>query len=947
MPALDLDVQTWARLSALLDQALDVAPAGRRAWLESLSHQHESLQPRLLEFLARAVSVETHDFLETLPKLDLDERDLGADPDGRGRCDQAGEVLGPYRLVRELGSGGMGTVWLAERADGLVNRPVALKLPHGAWRRAGLAGRMAREREFLAALNHPHIARLYDAGTTSDGQPWLAIEYVEGQPIDEYCRERALSMAARLGLFLQVVRAVAYAHGKLILHRDLKPGNILVTPEGHTRLLDFGIAKLLADGEARQTQLTVVNGRALTPDYASPEQIVGMPLTIASDVYSLGVLLYELLTGQRPYRLTRNSRGALEDAIVLADPARPSDVAGADSRTLRGDLDTIVLKALKKDPEERYATAHALAEDLVRHLEHRPVLALPDSFAYRTRKFLRRHRVLISVALVAAVAVLATAGVAVWQARVALAETERARQIAAFTTSIFSDANPYQRSSGKVLTGVELLEISRDRIAALGSLPPEVRIELMNLLGESLASLESNASAEQLLRQSLAAAVPELGAQHRETLEARRLLSQVLRVTGRVDEARQEIERAVPLARANVGERPEHLVAMLTEETMVAARQGRFADAAVHGKEALGLIATHLHDQSRYKVKLLAVMYSAHRFLGQFAESRAAAQRGYEAAVAMYGAASRHPLLTEARFYQAGAFFDVGRGDAGVEQMRIVFADTEALFGPTSRLLGARLSSTSVYFAGAGYFDEAIANATRGKEILDTSPQLRDRTAAAENLGFTHLTARHGADAVHGLTTAVAGYTEVYGAQNETVMNVTRSLSLALAYDGRTADALQKIAYVAEHHPRMSNDSYDDTSYTRGLILRLSGRSAEALASQERALASIATSEANPVTRASVLVEIGLDELALERRDVAEAHLREASDLFARTLAQMVPAHADALIALAQIELAAGSCDRTLTGAERASVFWQKTAPATRWANDAEQWLARCRASKA
>lgn len=213
--------------------------------------------------------------------------------------------MGPYRLMRTIGQGGMGTVWLAERADGLVNRPVALKLPRRGWPDRRLLERLAREREILASLNHPNIARLYDAGVTVAGQPYLALEYVEGRPIDEYVRDEQPDVRRRLGLFLQIALAVAHAHAVLVVHRDLKPTNILVTGEGHVKLLDFGIAKILDEGQSVDTPLTELSGRPLTPEYASPEQVAGAPLTVAADVYALGVVLYELLTGVRPHALHR------------------------------------------------------------------------------------------------------------------------------------------------------------------------------------------------------------------------------------------------------------------------------------------------------------------------------------------------------------------------------------------------------------------------------------------------------------------------------------------------------------------------------------------------------------------------------------------------------------------------------------------------------------------
>ena len=328
MSKLDLDAQTWSQLNRLLDDALDRAPAERTDWIESLAPEFDRLKPHLRDLLSRAGEIETHDFLNTLPRVVLSAAVVA---EGPARLGNAGDVFGPYRLLRELGHGGMGTVWLAERTDGLIARQVALKLPHGNWRRAGLAERMARERGILATLDHRNIAKLFDAGVTPDGQPYLALEFVEGVSIDVYCATgdagEPLGLKARLQLFRQVADAVAYAHGKLVVHRDLKPANILVTRDGGARLLDFGIAKLLEDGEARETRLTEFSGRALTPDYASPEQINGEPLTVVSDVYSLGVILYELLTGARPYKLKRDSRGALEEAILRADAARPSEAA--------------------------------------------------------------------------------------------------------------------------------------------------------------------------------------------------------------------------------------------------------------------------------------------------------------------------------------------------------------------------------------------------------------------------------------------------------------------------------------------------------------------------------------------------------------------------------------------------------------------------------------------
>jgi serine/threonine-protein kinase len=414
-----------SHLNRLLEMALVLEPDQRGPWLEGLSGEDAELRPLVAELLSHAATLEAKDFLGTLPRISASG--LSAEPTGPSH--QPGTVVGPYRLERELGRGGMGSVWLAERGDGTLRRKVALKLPHQGLSGPLLAQRLARERDILSTLEHPNIARLYDAGVAEDGQPYLALEYVEGSPIDRYCGERALGPGARLELFTQICRAVAHAHAHLVLHRDLKPSNILVTADGQVRLLDFGLAKLLEEKTvpAPETELTQLGGRALTPEYASPEQISGHPLTTASDVYSLGVVLYELLAGKRPYQLRRGSLGALEEAILTTDPVRPSRFAtGAIRRAVAGDLDTIVLKALQKSPGARYATVNALLEDIERSRTGQPLMARPAGGWYRVRKLVQRHKVFVSAAAAVLAAVLLGAMAALWQARLAKAEAARA-----------------------------------------------------------------------------------------------------------------------------------------------------------------------------------------------------------------------------------------------------------------------------------------------------------------------------------------------------------------------------------------------------------------------------------------------------------------------------------------------------------------------------------------
>jgi serine/threonine-protein kinase len=303
---LELSQSQFSRLSALLDQSLGMTPEERDAWLAALEREDPQSAALLRGLIASHEAARNQGFLETrdvLSRYLISPTDADAGP--------IGKQFGHYRVLSLLGHGGMGSVWLAERADGLFTRQIALKLVQPGLMGRVMTERLAREREILASLDHPNIARLLDAGFAEDGQPYLALEYVSGTPLTTFCDDHRLSIGKRLELFRQALRAVQYAHAHLVIHRDLKPSNILVTPEGQVQLLDFGIAKLISEGEAKETQLTQLGGRAMTVDYAAPEQIAGAPLSTAADVYALGVTLYELLTGQRPYRPKRETRGAL------------------------------------------------------------------------------------------------------------------------------------------------------------------------------------------------------------------------------------------------------------------------------------------------------------------------------------------------------------------------------------------------------------------------------------------------------------------------------------------------------------------------------------------------------------------------------------------------------------------------------------------------------------
>jgi eukaryotic-like serine/threonine-protein kinase len=438
-------------------------------------------------------------------------------------------------------------VWLAERADGQLKRSVALKLPLVSWA-PGLAERLQRERDILAALDHPHIARLYDAGLDALGRPWLALEYVQGRPIDAFVRERGLSTREVLALLVQVCDALAHAHGRLVIHRDIKPSNVLVTEDGQVRLLDFGIAKLLEGERAEATALTRHAGAAMTPDYASPEQVRGEPLGTASDVYSLGVLAFELLTGRRPYTLARGSLGELEEAIAAADVPRASDVAErpAARRALRGDLDAVVHKALQKKPADRYAGPQALADDIERHLQGLPVLAQPDSRWYRLGKFARRHRAPLAGVALVIVALGGGLGVALWQAERAERQAERATAAQAFLADIFrtnSDAQP-DPLKARNTTARELLDIGAKRIEQNLQADPEGRAAMLVLLGDMYYDLGLDAQAAELYGRQVAALKQAYGPRDRRVALALAHYGRQLQSMDRDEEQRRVLEES-------------------------------------------------------------------------------------------------------------------------------------------------------------------------------------------------------------------------------------------------------------------------------------------------------------------------------------------------------------------------------------------------------------------
>ncbi len=507
------------QLGRILDEVLDLSPEDATRALDRLCAGDAELRAQV-ELLIRADEGSrgflTRPAMDWIPGLVLEDHDEPAEED------RLGDRVGAWRILRELGRGGMGRVYLAERADGQFEQRVAIKLLKRGLDTDEILARFLQERQILARLEHPHIAHLLDGGVTEDGLPWFALEHVEGTSITAYCHDRNESPRGTLRLFAQACRAVQFAHTNLVIHRDLKPGNILVSERGDVKLLDFGIAKLLdplgsASGAADRTLGLL---RLMTPIYAAPEQIRGLPPTTATDVYSLGVVLYELLTGEKPYRrptgTAEEARRAILEEIPEAPSARlrraPLGRRSGWGRLLRGDLDNIVLQAIRKEPERRFPSAEALADDVERHLDGRPVRASGDRFAYVAKKFVQRNRIAVAAAALVLISLAGGLVATAWQARVAarerdkaLLEAKKATEIKDFTLGLFQVSDPSE-SRGANITARDLLERGTERADRELAGQPAVRSEMLTLLSSVYYGLGDWARAESLATSSVSLA---------------------------------------------------------------------------------------------------------------------------------------------------------------------------------------------------------------------------------------------------------------------------------------------------------------------------------------------------------------------------------------------------------------------------------------------------------
>ncbi len=828
-PAFSLQPEEWAQVMVHLDTALELPAAQRAGWLAALALHPPHLKQALQQLLEDRRAIETADF-------------LGAGAEGTPQ--QAGATVGPWRLLRELGRGGMASVWLAERADGAHQRQVALKLPHRNPGSQVFGERFRRERAILSALQHPHIAQVLDAGDAA-GQPWLALEFVDGEPITLHAKSKGLGLRARLQLFLPVLQAVQHAHGQLVIHRDLKPANVLVSTQGEVKLLDFGVAKLLegegAGAQAAETALTQLGGRALTPQYASPEQVAGRPLGVASDVYSLGVLLYELLTGQLPYRLKRDTAAALEEAILGAEVRRPSQAVAerALSRALRGDVDTIVMKALSVQPAQRYASVAALAEDIERHLQRLPVRARPATWSYRLGRSLRRHALGYGAGAVVVVALATGAGLAFWQAQKAAAEARQSQAVQAFLVKVLAYNDP-QQARGQERTARQLLTLAAAQIdeefkgqiavqARLHQTVGRIFIEMGDMaqaarhLGSAVAwhqqasprgsvdtaeSWYRLAQAQLELRDYAAAGVSlqrtlqagdALGTRpHRWTGLVLGYQAWVASQTGQLDPAARLADQALQVQRALTGEASVDYLTVVSHVASIHLARGQVAEA----EKLLELFERHTGQLPDYPVTDQIGQRSLLANLRYTRGDVAGAERILAAIVPLYDQhlGVQHDRTVVTRSLYARSLAETGQYLPALQQQRANLANVMARSQVEPEAVELARVQLVRLLTQAGLHDEAVAQARQALAFFDGryAQPTRYREAARWYLADALLAQGEREEGVRLLRVSLA-LAEQMGARDNPLERASKQLALALAQ--RTAAPAEAQALAAAACP--------------------------------------------------------------------------------------------------------------------------------------------------
>lgn len=816
--------------------------------------------------------------------------------------------IGPYRIVRDLGSGGMGTVYLAERDDGAFEAQVALKILLPSLVGTDLAARFRRERQILAELSHPGIARLLDGGQSDDGVPYLVMELVDGTPIDAFVRASGLDVEDRIRLFLHVCDAVRHAHARLIVHTDLKPANILVDAEGRPTLLDFGIAKLVGEPDTDPGSASSGTAlRPLTPAYSSPEQIRGEPIATSTDVYSLGVLLYELLTGALPYPTEARSGRALEDAILAAEPVPPSGrprasapaaSPGSSARRARvdKDLDTIVLKALAKDPRRRYASVDRLADDLERYLRSEPVLARPDSWTYRARKFVHRHRGGVTGAA-ATVASVVTFGVVSFvlagrveaERNVALSARAEAEAVTDFLVDVFDATDP-NRAQGLDLTARDILGSGGVRLRTELDDQPGVQGAIALAIGEAyqrLGALDSAATHLSFAADRSGSAHGPRSVQRALALEA---FGRIQAGRGLYEEADSALAEALAIALDVVG--PDALETARVWNSVASVRHDRaeYDEAESAYLEALRIREAALGPTHPETIVLLNNLGQLYPDAGRIEEGIAFSRRALDARLARHGD-TPHLEVAYSTNNLASALELAGRYDEAEPLYLQSLAIREALLDPEHPSITRLRNNLGTLYIRSGRHEEAVSLLA---DVVDA--ERRDglqpiRLAGSlSNLGTALLRSGRYEDAIPPLEESESLIREALGGDAVMLAFPRQSIGDALASLGRSAEAEAAYRAALEVREGGLDDDNLNVAFTRsklGTFLLGQGRLDEAEALLERA------SEVRRSTLEEGHPDLIDSTIQIGRLRAAQGRPEEAAELFRRAIAEGLAARGE------------------------------------------------------
>lgn len=772
---------TWERVQAIFHDALDRPPEGRDLFIAESCLGDAELEANVRSLLA---SHEEDGFISLLDDAHQAPRLYGLEKD----------QVGPWRILRPLGQGGMGMVFLARREEDDVEQTVALKLLRLDYVDQQLVARFRAERRILARLEHPGIARLIAAGATETGQPYFAMEFVEGTSLLDYCQRHQLAIEDRIGLFLEVCGAVEYAHQQLVVHRDLKPGNILVTEERRPKLLDFGVAKLLDTDEASSG--TTRTGGWFTPEYASPEQLRHEPVTTLSDVYALGVVLYELLTGSRPFDLRGLSPASIEQKLSHETPPRPGDRMDdpRQARLIRGDLDTIILKALAAEPRRRYASVRELADDIRRWQENEPVRARPDRWTYRASKFAQRHRVGVLAVATTLVTLVGALGAVTWQATVAASARDRAEQalaesqsVSQFLAELFQAADP-SRVAGDTGTARAILRQGVARVDGLSG-QPLVQARMLDALGLVFLNLGEYDRARDFTARSLALRREGLEPSHMDIAVSLQHHGRVLRFLSRYDESERDYLEALDILRRSGRDRTPLAAELLGDLGFLMPYLGRDEDASRYYREMLELERSLRGDRHPAVAEAIVRLAGINRRRGEYVQAESLLR---DALVRLRRDAGPWDLRTATAHFHLGDLIILRGGDT---------AEAEQLYRDGLRIYRSTPGAGNGGVHGLGSLarlESSRGNHAAAETLLRESLQLNQSLFGSSGPGVAGATegvavelSRQGryAEAVQMQREALRLWLESVGPEHAAVASCVHALAQMLIEAGQYAEA--------------------------------------------------------------------------------------------------------------------------------------------------------------